>query len=44
MNKKRFKMQEIAENFGDAPFGANLKSKDYTELGIPIIQGGNIAG
>ena len=42
MIKQRFKIQEIAKDFGDAPFGSNLKSKDYTESGIPVIQGGNI--
>jgi len=42
MIKQRFKIQEIAKDFGDAPFGSNLKSKDYTQSGIPVIQGGNI--
>jgi type I restriction enzyme S subunit len=42
MIRQRFKIKEIAKDFGDAPFGSNLKSKDYTVSGIPVIQGGNI--
>ena len=39
-----YKIIEIALKMADAPFGSNLKSKDYTEVGIPVIQGKNING
>jgi type I restriction enzyme S subunit len=42
MNKTRYRIKEIGKDFGDAPFGTSLKTKDYTQQGIPIIQGKNI--
>lgn len=39
---KEYLIQEIGTDFGDAPFGSSLKSIDYTEEGIPVIQGRNI--
>lgn len=38
----KYKIKDIGKDFGDAPFGSALKTKDYTETGIPMIQGGNI--
>jgi len=32
----------ISKDLGDAPFGTNLKSKDYVNKGIPVIHGRNI--
>jgi len=37
-----YKIEDIGLDFGDAPFGTALKTKDYTDSGIPVIQGGNI--
>jgi len=42
MIKKTYRIKDIGIDFGDAPFGTALKSKDYTPEGIPIIQGQNI--
>ena len=39
---KTYTIMEIGENFGDAPFGSQLKTKDYVSFGIPVIQGRNI--
>lgn len=36
------KIVEIGKDFGDAPFGTKLKTKDYVESGVPVIQGRNI--
>jgi type I restriction enzyme, S subunit len=38
----KVKIIEIGTDFGDAPFGTSLKTKDYTTQGIPVIQGRNI--
>ena len=35
-------VHEISSKMGDAPFGTNLKSKDYVNSGIPVIHGTNI--
>lgn len=35
-------IRDIGANFGDAPFGSNLKSKDYVDTGIPVVRGVNI--
>ena len=41
-----FRLSEVVKNekraFAGGPFGSNLKSSDYREKGIPIIQLGNI--
>jgi len=37
-----YKIQAIALEMKDAPFGSNLKSKDYTDDGVPVVQGRNI--
>ncbi len=39
---QRYSITEIGAKFGDAPFGNKLKTKDYVESGIPVIQGRNI--
>jgi len=39
---KAYKIIEIGQDFGDAPFGTSLKTKDYVNHGIPVIQGRNI--
>ncbi len=36
------KITNIGDKFGDSPFGSYLKSVDYTESGVPILQGKNI--
>ena len=47
-DKKRkfteFTIADIGKDFGDAPFGTMLKTKDYTVSGVPVIQGRNIVG
>jgi type I restriction enzyme, S subunit len=40
--RQKFKIKEIGREFGDAPFGTALKTKDYVDQGIPVIQGRNI--
>ena len=37
-------VQDIALEMGDAPFGSNLKTKDYTNTGALVVQGKNIQG
>jgi len=37
-----FMIHEISLKMGDAPFGSDLKSKDYVNSGIPVIHGTNI--
>lgn len=39
-----FRIQDIAAEMGDAPFGSNLKNHDYTEIGALVVQGKNIQG
>ena len=39
---RKYKICDIAIDFGDAPFGTALKTKDYTSSGIPVVQGRNI--
>lgn len=39
---KTFCIGEIGVDFGDAPFGTALKTKDYVDQGIPVVQGRNI--
>ncbi|WP_449439248.1 restriction endonuclease subunit S [Pseudomonas migulae] len=39
-----YKIEEIAESMGDAPFGSNLKNSDYQDFGALVIQGKNIQG
>ncbi|GKR54654.1 hypothetical protein KAM484_38490 [Aeromonas caviae] len=41
---RTFRIQDIAAEMGDAPFGSNLKSHDYTETGALVVQGKNIQG
>ncbi|GET22711.1 restriction endonuclease subunit S [Prolixibacter denitrificans] len=41
---KKYKIHEIALNMADAPFGSNLKTKDYVDNGVLVIQGKNIQG
>jgi type I restriction enzyme S subunit len=38
----KYTIHEIGVDFGDAPFGTALKTKDYVDVGIPVIQGRNI--
>jgi type I restriction enzyme S subunit len=42
--RKTFRIEEIAEVMGDAPFGSSLKNDDYTESGALVVQGKNIQG
>ncbi|CAM3423266.1 MULTISPECIES: restriction endonuclease subunit S [Paenibacillus] len=41
-NWKLMKVEDVSEQMKDAPFGAKLKSKDYVDYGIPVVQGRNI--
>ncbi len=41
---KECKIKDIALNMADAPFGSNLKTSDYTEDGVVVLQGKNIQG
>ena len=42
MNRRVRQISEIGMDFADAPFGTKLKTKDYTDEGVPVIQGRNI--
>jgi type I restriction enzyme S subunit len=44
IERRVFRVEEIAENMGDAPFGSLLKNSDYTESGALVVQGKNIQG
>nr|WP_244631380.1 restriction endonuclease subunit S [Neorhizobium sp. AL 9.2.2] len=35
---------EISESIVDGPFGSSLKTSDYVEAGVPVLQGKNITG
>jgi len=41
---RNYKVKDICSKMGDAPFGANLKTKDYVSTGKVVIQGKNISG
>ncbi|MBB3170157.1 restriction endonuclease subunit S [Simiduia aestuariiviva] len=41
---KLCKVEDIALEMGDAPFGSNLKTSDYTNSGALVVQGKNIQG
>lgn len=43
-NMQEFRVQDIALEMGDAPFGSNLKNTDYTEHGALVVQGRNVQG
>ena len=36
------KIKDVGVDLGDAPFGTQLKTKDYVPKGIPVVQGRNI--
>lgn len=38
------KLDDVAESIVDGPFGSNLKTSDYVESGVPVLQGKNITG
>ena len=38
------RIEDIAFEMGDAPFGSNLKNSDYTDSGALVVQGKNIQG
>jgi len=40
--RKKYHIEEIGVEFGDSPFGTKLKTIDYVNEGIPVIQGRNI--
>lgn len=35
---------DVAESIVDGPFGSNMKTSDYVESGVPVLQGKNITG
>jgi type I restriction enzyme, S subunit len=37
-------LDEISDGIVDGPFGSNLKTSDYVETGVPVLQGKNITG
>ncbi len=41
---QEYKVVDIASRMSDAPFGSNLKTKDYIDDGVIVIQGNNIQG
>lgn len=43
-NLRNCVVQDIALAMGDAPFGSNLKTQDYTNSGALVVQGKNIQG
>jgi type I restriction enzyme S subunit len=41
---KKVRVEDVAAEMGDAPFGSSLKTKDYTDSGALVVQGRNIQG
>lgn len=41
---KTYRIEDIAAEMGDAPFGSNLKNDDYCDSGALVVQGKNIQG
>src|SRR5689334_12670786 len=39
-----YRVEDIAEEMGDAPFGSLLKNDDYADNGALVVQGKNIQG
>jgi type I restriction enzyme S subunit len=39
-----YRIEQIAADMGDAPFGSLLKNEDYTNFGALVVQGKNIQG
>ncbi len=37
-------IEDISLEMGDAPFGINLKNKDYTDTGVIVVQSKNVQG
>ena len=37
-------LEEVSESIVDGPFGSNMKTSDYVEAGVPVLQGKNITG
>lgn len=37
-------LDDVALSIVDGPFGSNLKTSDYVESGVPVLQGKNITG
>lgn len=37
-------LEELSLGIVDGPFGSNLKTSDYVEEGVPVLQGKNITG
>ena len=41
---KMVTLDEVSESIVDGPFGSNLKTSDYVETSVPVLQGKNITG
>lgn len=44
MSVRMVSLDDIAESIVDGPFGSSLKTSDYVDVGVPVLQGKNITG
>lgn len=41
---REVRVEDIAEKLASGPFGSNLRGKEYTDEGVPVIRGNNLTG
>ena len=41
---REVRVEDIAEKLASGPFGSNLRGKEYTDGGVPVIRGNNLTG
>lgn len=41
---RKVRVEDIAEKIASGPFGSNLREKEYTDGGVPVIRGNNLTG
>jgi len=39
---KKYKLEEVAQDFAMGPFGSNIKAENFQESGVPVIRGKNL--
>ena len=42
IERKEYKLEELAINFAMGPFGSNIKAENFVDSGIPVIRGKNL--